>query len=410
MNKTTAFVLKGYPRLSETFIAQEIRGLERAGLPLEIISLRAPTDKERHPVHDEITARVTYLPEYVRDEPLRCLKAWAKVRKLPGYPDAWRAFRADHELDRTPNRRRRFVQAMVLAAERGPELARLHAHFIHTPASVARYAAIMLGVAWTCSAHAKDIWTSQPWDLERKLAEAQWTVTCTRSGHEHLASLAAQPERVHLSYHGLDLERFAPFPDRRHVNDGSDQVNPVRIISVGRAVAKKGYETLLAALAKLPGDLHWQFDHVGGGELRGELMRMADELGIAEKVNWCGAQPQTYVLDLYRQSDIFVLPSKVADDGDRDGLPNVLVEAASQQLALVSTTLPSIREFITSDVHGLLVEANEPDELASALQQLARDPARRARLGKAADERVRGHFDHVTSIRQLMDLFDGMKD
>lgn len=410
MNKTTAFVLKGYPRLSETFIAQEILGLERAGLPLEIISLRAPTDKERHPVHDEIRAQVTYLPEYVRNEPLRCLKAWIRARKLPGYAKAWRAFSADHELDRTPNRRRRFVQAMVLAAERGPDLARLHAHFIHTPASVTRYAAIMLGLPWSCSAHAKDIWTSEPWDLARKLAEARWTVTCTRSGHEQLVSLAEQPPRVHLSYHGLDLERFAPFPGRRHVNDGSDEADPVRIISVGRAVPKKGYETLLAALAKLPGDLHWRFDHVGGGELRSELMRMADEFGIGSKVNWCGPQPQTYVLELYRHSDIFVLPSKVAGDGDRDGLPNVLVEAASQQLALVSTTLPSIREFITSDVHGVLVEADAPDDLALALQQLACDPARRTRLGKAADERVRGHFDHVTSIRQLMGLFDAMKD
>ena len=410
MNKTTAFVLKGYPRLSETFIAQEILGLERAGLPLEIISLRAPTDKQRHPVHDEIRARVTYLPEYVFSEPLRCLKAWLKVRGLPGYADAWRAFSADHRLDRTPNRRRRFVQAMVLAAERGSQVQRLHAHFIHTPASVTRYAAMMLGLPWTCSAHAKDIWTSEDWDLAGKLGDARWTVTCTRSGHQHLASLATDPDRVHLSYHGLDLERFAPYPARRHVNDGSDEARPVRIVSVGRAVPKKGYETLLAALAKLPAGLHWRFDHVGGGELRSELMRLADELGIAGKVHWSGAQPQTFVLDLYRQSDIFVLPSRIAADGDRDGLPNVLVEAASQQLALVSTTLPSIAEFITTDVDGVLVETDDDAALAGALRQLACDPQRRARLGKAADRRVREHFDHNTSIRQLMGLFDGMED
>jgi hypothetical protein len=132
MTRNTAFVLKGYPRLSETFIAQEILGLERAGLPLEIVSLRAPTDKARHPVHDEISARITYLPEYVKDEPARCFKAWWKVRRLPGYASARAAFRQDYARDRTPNRARRFVQAMVLAAERGeavgPSACTLHSY------------------------------------------------------------------------------------------------------------------------------------------------------------------------------------------------------------------------------------------------------------------------------------------
>ncbi len=405
MTKPVAFVLKGYPRLSETFIAQEILGLEHAGLPLEIISLRRPTDAKRHPVHDEINAPVMYLPEYVKDEPSRCIRAWLKVRRLPGYHAAFSAFRRDWARDRTSNRARRFVQAMVLAAERQGAVSSLHAHFIHTPASVVRYAAMMLQLGWTCSAHAKDIWTSQDWDLTDKLAEADWAVTCTRNGCDTLRSLAADPARVHLSYHGLDLSRFSAFDQRKHVRDGNDAAAPVRFVSVGRAVTKKGYDTLLDALAALPKDIHWRFDHAGGGDLLEDLRQQAGRVGIADRITWHGAMAQEDVLKLYRETDIFVLPCRIAPDGDRDGLPNVLVEAASQALACVSTDVSGVPELIDDGTHGLLVSADEPKSLAAALTRVARDPALRTRLGTAAQNKVRGHFDHQVSVQQLMDLF-----
>ena len=406
MTDRTGFVLKGYPRLSETFIAQEIAGLEKAGLALEIISLRAPTDKRRHPVHDEIKAQVTYLPEYAHHEPLRCLAALLKALRLPGFATAWRAFRADFARDRSRNRVRRFVQAAVLAVERGAHVSRLHAHFIHTPASVTRYAAQMLGCEWSCSAHAKDIWTSPDWELADKLAQASWTVTCTASGHAHLQSLAAEPERVHLSYHGLDLERFAPFAHRRHQRDGSKPADPVRLVSVGRAVTKKGYDTLLEALALLPGDVHWRFDHAGGGELLDRLKEQAARLGIDDRIVWHGAQDQSAVLALYRACDLFVLPCRIAPDGDRDGLPNVLVEAASQGLACISTNISGVPELISKKGLGLLVQPEDPAALALAIEALMRSPDRRGKLGRAIEQRVRREFDHLASIRQLMALFE----
>src|SRR6266516_2104501 len=149
-----AFVLKGYPRLSETFIAQEIRALEERGLDIQIVSLRHPTDRARHPVHGQIRAPVLYLPEYLKDEPRRVLEGWRRARLLPGYAAARRAWLADLARDPTPNRIRRFGQALVLAAELAPDIAHLHAHFLHTPASVARYAAMLRGLPWSVSAHA----------------------------------------------------------------------------------------------------------------------------------------------------------------------------------------------------------------------------------------------------------------
>ncbi len=172
-----AVILKGYPRLSEPFLAQEILALERRGLDLRIVSLRHPPDKDIHPVHREIGAPVSYLPEYLLTEPLRVLRGFAAARKLPGYACAHAIWRRDLGRDPTRNRTRRFGQACVLAAELPGDVTHLYAHFLHTPASVARYAAIMRGLPWSCSAHAKDIWTSPDWEIAEKLADAAWTVT-----------------------------------------------------------------------------------------------------------------------------------------------------------------------------------------------------------------------------------------
>lgn len=405
MRRKTVVLLKGYPRLSETFIAQELRGLERAGLDLVLVSMRRPTDKKRHPVHDEIKAPVVYLPEYLHEEPFRVAKGLLLGLFRPGFWGMLGRFVTDLGRDPTRNRFRRFGQALVLAAEWPKGAEWLHAHFIHTPASVAAYASKITGIGWTCSAHAKDIWTSPDWELQQKLACAHWVVTCTHSGFEHLQSLAAEPEHVHLSYHGLDLDRFGPFNGVRTDADGSDPQNPVTIISVGRAVEKKGFDTLLEALALLP-HLAWRFQHIGGGEKLPELKALAEKLGIAGRIEWKGALAQEEVLEHYRRADLFALACRIAGDGDRDGLPNVLVEASSQRLPCVSTTISGIPELITDDENGLLVEPEDSQALAKALECMITDPQLRKRLGNAAEHRVRAHFDHHTSVDQLVGLFE----
>ncbi|HTO31592.1 MAG TPA: glycosyltransferase family 4 protein [Pararhizobium sp.] len=399
-------VLKGYPRLSETFIAQELLGLERAGFELTLVALRRPTDKKRHPVHDEIRAPVHYLPEYLHEEVPRVLRALATCLPKPGFWRALPALITDFRRDRTRNRIRRFGQAMVLSAEwpKGGEW--LHAHFIHTPASVARYASIISGTPWTCSAHAKDIWTSPDWELRGKLASTRWTVTCTQTGYEHLRHLSGGKPNVHLSYHGLDLTRFGEFDDERPPFDGSRPEAPVTIVSVGRAVEKKGFDIVLRALSLLPKDLHWQFEHIGGGEQLAKLQTLAKELGIADNVSWHGSMSQQEVLQHYRNADIFALACRITADGDRDGLPNVLVEASSQKLACISTNISGVPELLVDGENGFVVPPEDPQAFAAALERAIRDPALRARLGEAAERKVRREFDHQTSIRQLKQLFE----
>src|SRR5258708_8166121 len=233
-----AFVLKGYPRLSEAFIAQEIAAIERRGLEILIVSLRRPTDDRLHPVHREIRAAVHYLPEYLWRQPLRVWRAWWAVRKLPAYAEARAQWLRDLRLDPTPNRVRRFGQALVLAAELPGAGQRLHAHFLHTPASVARYAATLRALPWSGSAHAKDIWTTPDWEKREKLAACDWLVTCPRTNRGHLASLAPEGP-VELAFPRIVLQRFAPHRTVRGAHDGRDARHPVTILSVARLVEKK---------------------------------------------------------------------------------------------------------------------------------------------------------------------------
>ena len=403
---TVGFVLKGYPRLSETFIAQEILALEQRGLKIQIISLRHPTDTHLHPIHDEISAAVSYLPEYLHVEPARVAKSYWAARRLPGYNKAAKLWRHDLARDFTRNRARRFGQACVLAAELPKAIKQLHAHFLHTPASVARYAAIMLNLPWSCSAHAKDIYTSPQWELREKLADCQWLVTCTATNAAFLSRLAPSENIVSLVYHGLDFNRFASPEARSHHPDGSSPLHPVTILSVGRAVEKKGYDGLLRALAQLPDNLHWRFVHIGGGELINKLKILSRTLGIESSIDWCGALPQDQVLLAYREAHIFVLNSRIADDGDRDGLPNVLMEAQSQQLACVATNVSAIPELIIDGDTGILVSPDNPETLCEGIRRLIEDPVLRQSLGNAGEQRVRNSFELDGGIDDLINRFN----
>ena len=402
-----AVLVKGWPRLSETFIAQELVALEAAGHAFEIWSLRHPTDVKRHPLHDQLQAQVKYLPEYLYQEPDRVWQARGIAQSLPGYAEAYRIWRADLKRDPSHNRIRRFGQACVLAAEMPDAVLGLYAHFLHTPSSVARYAAIMRGLPWSFSAHAKDIWTSPDWEISEKLSSAHhgasFGATCTGFGAKHLQQMSDDPARVDLIYHGLDLSRFPAAPDRvwRQTND------PLHLMSVGRLVEKKGFDNLIAALALLPADIDWHWTQIGGGALQDKLSKMAKEAGIDHRITWRGACDQPEVIAAMRAADLFVLPSRIATDGDRDGLPNVLMEAASQRLPILSTAVSAIPEFITSGTHGVLAD-DAPEALALAITQIANHPDTAADMAEAALARLKSDFGMPPGIARLSDRLTAM--
>jgi len=411
---TLCVVLKGYPRLSETFIAQEIRELERSGFNIQIVSLRHPYDPATHPIHDEIVAKTLYLPEYLHHEPGRVFKAlmWCLVRRH--FSRAALQFAKDFSRDRSRSRLRRFGQGCVMAAEVPSQVGLFYAHFMHTPASVTQYASLLSSTPWAISAHAKDIWTIPDWEKREKLDSAEWLVTCTRSNFEHLSRLAStrhtpatdNDNGVNLVYHGIDLSRFASPPPRSHTADGSSKELAVTLLSVGRTVKKKGYSYLLHALANLPDHLHWKFVHIGGGALTGELMDIASSLGIDQSISWLGGQPQSVVLEALQSADLFVLPSIIGEDGDRDGLPNVLMEAQSQKLACLSTNISGIPELIDHRLTGWLVDEQDVDQLASALTMLITDSRLRKSLAEHGYEKLHANFSHTTCLTRLQELLE----
>ena len=399
-----AFVLKGYPRLSETFISQEIRALEIAGIKIDIFSLRKPTDKVSHNVHKKIEAPILYLPEYLHREPLRVFKAWIKVRHLKGYKTAFRILLSNLIKDPSRNRIRRFGQAMVLANELPKNINHIHSHFLHTPTTVALYTSKILQLPFSISAHAKDIWTTPIWDIQEKISECNWIVTCTSSNQKYLSKLTSK--KIHLVYHGINFDNFPQQINNRSTNDGKHTNIPVVILSVGRLVEKKGYNILLKSLANLPHDLNWNFEHVGTGSLEKELRQLAKELHVQDRILWHGPMTQNQILQLYRKADIFVLASTVAKNGDRDGLPNVLMEAQSQSLPCICSDIPGAKELITHNETGLIVEQNSVQDLTDTIATMIKQPAKRLEIGIAGENRIRQCFSLNNNINSLINLFN----
>jgi glycosyltransferase involved in cell wall biosynthesis len=180
-----------------------------------------------------------------------------------------------------------------------------------------------------------------------------------------------------------------------------EAISVLVLLGVSRLVAKKGLDVLLDALARLPADLHWRYEHVGGGEQKAALAKQASSLGLEGRIVWRGAAPQDEVIDSYRRAELFVLASRIADDGDRDGLPNVLMEAGSQELAAISSAVSAVPELIQDGETGLLVAPDDAAALAAALESLIRDPERRLALGRAARAAVLERFAMEPGLDRL---------
>lgn len=397
-----AVVVKGYPRLSNTFVERELTGLQARGLRLRLFALRRPgaADNGARAALDTLPA---YLPQGLR-EARRVAAAWRRVRHWPGYLAARRRWLRDLRRDPRPRRLRDWAFACVLAAELPAETERLYAHYLEGPGTVAHYAAEIAGRPWCAFVHA-DAWAMPAWEVRERLAGAAWAATCTAATRDYLAGFTDEPGKLTLAYHGVEPALAEAPPVARPPRDGARPDDPVVLLSVGRTVAKKGYDVLLDALARLPADLAWRFEHIGGGPLDGRLARWARALGLEGRVAWLGPRPHDEVLTRCRGADLFVLACRTTADGRRDGLPNVLLEAQSQGLACVAAATGGVGELIQDGVTGLLVPPDDASALARALEALIRDPARRASLGRAGRDRVRREFDAADGLAALAARF-----
>ncbi len=469
---TVGYVLKGYPRISELFIASEIWRLEQLGLPLRLFVLKPADEAEHHPVVDRIEATPSYLPEttslsgvgvrqwlrenfhsfrpalwrVARRHPLRTLRAAAAA--------AGQSVRARDGLRPRSIYLKEFLQAADVADRllRAQDVRHLHAHFAHGTTTVTWLASMLTGLPFSFTGHAKDVYRESlnpAGLLRRKMRAASFVVTCTGANQQHLRRVEPTAD-VHLVYHGLNADFAALLPTAAARPDpmpapagavpagatavaapahtmpaqraweraaaaagtatpGADpDITPLRIVAVGRMVPKKGFDVLVEAVADLTARGVVLELVIAGedGPDAAKIRRLVAER-CPDAVQFTGPLSQCELLALYRGANVFALACRVDADGDRDGIPNVMVEAMAAGLPVVSTGVSGIPELVRDGENGLLVPAEDPGALASALLRLATDMSLRDRLAAAGRETVAERFDGDVLARRMAGLFRG---
>jgi glycosyltransferase involved in cell wall biosynthesis len=405
-----AYVVRSWPRLTQAFVLDEVLAMERLGLRVAIFALARPGGEPVQAELGAVRAPVSYLDggggwRAAADHLRAALAAPARYLGTAWYL----ATRA--EIDRgyrVSSRVGCFSMAVRLASRvradrrQGRAPARLHAHFAHDPALVALLTHRLTGVPWSFTAHARDVWQVPAGAVAERVAAASVTIACCRAGAEHLRELASPElrERVRLVHHGVDVQRFRPAP-----RPGPRPPGPPRIVSVGRLVEKKGYADLLAA-CRLLKDRHQPFrlDVYGDGPMRARLEAEVARLGLGEEVALLGARPRGELLPALQGADLFALTPVVTSDGDRDGIPNVLLEALACGLPAVTTTAGGIDEAVTHGASGLLAPPSDVAAIAEHLRSLLVDVQARRRMGEVARRTVVEKFDARDASAELADL------
>jgi glycosyltransferase involved in cell wall biosynthesis len=409
-------LVKTFPKLSETFVLGEVLGLEKLGLELEIFALQRPTDAVQHDAIKRVLARVRYLHEHTLPGVIRCLLDSilflfiTPIQYIKTLGFALRRAEGGGWHD--------FMLACALARKlRCAGITHLHAHFATQPVAVAELAARLTGIPFSISAHAKDIYLSEAPVLARKMANARFTVTCTGYNRRYLAGIAMPGTAVYGMYHGIDAAKFASrkasaiLGDNEREsplilghNEHESEQTPL-ILAVGRLREKKGFATLLRACALLrDAGTAFRCEIVGYGEEQARLQALIAELELSAHVQLVGTMNHAALIERYQSAAIFAAPCQVAVDGDRDGIPNVMLEAMAMQLAVVATPVSGIPEAIIDGINGLLVQPEDPCALARALQRLIEAPALRQFLGAAARRVVLQQFSNDHNLLLLRDL------
>jgi len=386
-----AYVVKRYPRYSETFIVNEILAHEAAGLGVEIFSLYPPVDTHFQDNIALVRAPVHYLP----GEGSKVAGFWSALGNAStALPDFW------SKLGRVRNSEvRDVVQGIALARlvrERG--ISHLHAHFGSAPGSVARIAALFAEVSYSLTLHAKDIFheSVNAEDLGPKLADASAVVTVSDYNASHLRREfgTAQLRRI---YNGVDLSRF------RYAAPAG---RPPLLVAVGRLVEKKGFVHLIEACHLLAAEgCSFSCRIIGGGEMEAVLRQRISDLALVDKVQLLGPCPQSEATRHIQQAALLAAPCVVGADGNRDGLPTVLIEAMALGTPCVATEVTGIPEIVQDGITGLLVPQADAVALAGAIKRLLHDANLRVALAEKARALVEAEFEIHSNAAKLRKLF-----
>jgi glycosyltransferase involved in cell wall biosynthesis len=429
MANEIAYIVKGFPRLSETFISNEVLLLEQSGAVIKLFSVKRPNETLQQNSVAKIKADIVYLPA-VTSLSNTFLPVWllrnmrhfirAHLQLITKRPSAYTVtlFKAmtmtfiyRSSLFAKPKKVfiKEFIQAAYIANQihQSGNIGHIHAHFCHGATTIALFVCGLTGLPFSFTAHAKDIYqkNQNPGDLLiKKINAASFVATCTGANKRYLDKLA-DANKIKLIYHGLDITYFKRGKQR------SAKATP-EILAVGRFVEKKGFQYLVEACSILKErDLQFHCRIIGEyGDAFPSLKAKIVNLNLTQHVSLEAPKAHDELKLIYQQSQIFALPCQIVNDGDRDGIPNVLVEAMASGLAVVSTAISGIPELIQHRHNGLLVAEKNNLELADAIEQLLTNKEFAEQLSVQARNAVLKTFDSAQTTQHLHRLFENCLD
>lgn len=396
-----AYVLGQFPSVSETFILREMCALQKLGFDITPLSMNPPAE----PVHETaqgLASRTLYRSAPVSWQSLKGMIG-ALFRKPIGCMSALRMIISQGMRDFGAVRElmSAFSAACYVVAHVPPgRMRHVHAHFASYPATVGLLLAEILGVGFSMSCHARDIFTDEARLMGLKVAEAEFVTVCTQVGAERLQRRYSplNSDKLRVIRHGLDFKQFTGGSHREHQT-------PL-VVSVGRLVEKKGFPILLRAAAMLAAeDMDFELAIVGDGPQREELERLINGLGLQGRVHMPGYLTEKQVMATYRHADLFVLTPIIAADGDRDGLPNTIIEAMAAGVPVVATDVGAISEVVIHEQTGLLAQPGNVQEIARCMERALVDHALRQRISAQALQKVQREHDISRNVGQLGAVF-----
>lgn len=399
------YILKGYPRISETFISNEILLLEKMGFKLRLFPMRKPRENFSHASVKEIKARVDYLPTELFLDFSRLLSAniFLAVKRPAIYLKTLNFAAEGVRNKRGLATLKHLLQGGYLTNNlllKDKNIAHLHGHFAHSPTSVTLFASLLSGIPFSFTAHAKDIYTSSKDKLKRKIEHARFITTCTSHNVDYLTKIAGNSSTpICCVYHGIDIGLFQ---QQRVI----PPTPPYKILTIARMTEKKGLPTLYRAL-KILQEKGVPFNHtlIGDGDDRDKILNLVSSLDLDKNCKWIGAQTHEEVVRYFRKSDLFVLACEIAKSGDRDGIPNVLVESLAMGVPALSTEVSAIPEILLNEKTGITVPPSEPEAMSEAILRMVTDRELRHKLITNGRKYVETEFDNKKWVKNLGELF-----
>lgn len=395
------YILGEFPSYSENFILNEVIELQKKGLEIKIFAVQqGPKMEEKL---REINGRAVYGKSIFSIYSLQAhLYLFTSFREKY-FQGLKEIFSFSNESFSTILKKiKNFtISAQFLFNLKKDEISHLHAHFISLPGSIAFWMSQISSIPFSCSAHAHDIYTSGKSELNRKIDAAKFIITCTSYNKKYLDAMVGRRSRdkiIHI-YHGIDLNQW---PQRKRVGIVG---NEIHILTIGRLVEKKGIIFLLDAVKLLrERGCKVKASVIGDGPLMTDFVKYIRKYNLSEIVHFFGALAQNSVKEIYQMSDIFVLPSVVTSSGDRDGLPNVLLEALTVGVPVISTAVSAISELIIDGRSGILVPEKDPEAIVNAVLKLQNDPEFYRYLSESGRKKVEREFAISASTDRLMQL------